>query len=672
MDEDLSSQFEANRPRLQSVAYRMLGPLTEAEDAVQETWIRLNRSDAQSIDNLGSWLTTVLSRVCLGVLHSRRTHLQESLTEQHESGPELDGPEEEALIADAVGPALLFVLETLSPSERLAFVRHDLFAVPFEHIAPIVGRSPAAARQLASRARRRVQGGDQAHPGDRRRQQGVVEAFLAASRRGEFEALVTLLDPDAVLRADRAVVRAATANRAKGRAPPCPRSARPAPAGVTLGAPASDNHIVVTPRPRVVVVGAGFGGLAAVRGLAGAPVDVTVVDQDNYHGFWPLLYQVASSELAPEDIAAPIRAMMSGRSDVEVRLGTVEQVDLDGRRVCLAGGTELRFDYLIVAGGTVTSDFGIPGVSAHAYTLKTLPDAVRLRNHVLRAFERADALAAGSGTPPSRPVTVVVAGGGSTGVEMAGALAELIRHNLAGDFRHLDLSRARVVLVEMTDHLLPGFSPKSQAAAAATLHRLGVDVRLSTSIATVEPDGVTVTPRGGGSPERIEADTVVWTAGVRANPLGACLAGDLKWGGRVPVEADLTLPGHPEVFVVGDMAAATDRHGQPLPQVAQVAIQGGRHAARCIARRLGGRPTRRFRYHDHGSMATIGRRSAVAELPGGLVVTGTAGWLAWLGVHLVFLVGFRKRALVLATWAWNYITWDRASRVIMETRDRSA
>lgn len=216
MDEDLASQFEANRPRLQSVAYRMLGSLTEAEDAVQETWIRLNRSDAQSIDNLGGWLTTVLSRVCLGVLRSRRTHLQESLTEHHESGPELAGPEEEALIADAMGPALLFVLETLSPSERLAFVLHDLFAVPFEDIAPIVGRSPAAARQLASRARRRVQGGDQAHPGDRRRQQQVVEAFLAASRRGEFEALVALLDPDAVLRADRAAVRAATANRAKG------------------------------------------------------------------------------------------------------------------------------------------------------------------------------------------------------------------------------------------------------------------------------------------------------------------------------------------------------------------------------------------------------------------------------------------------------------------------
>jgi RNA polymerase sigma factor (sigma-70 family) len=218
MDEDLASRFEANRPRLQSVAYRMLGSLTEAEDAVQETWIRLSRSDPLGIDNLGGWLTTVLSRVCLGILRSRRAHLEEPLTEPDQ--PEADlGPEEEAVLADTMGPALLLVLEALSPSERLAFVLHDLFAVPFEDIAPIVKRSPAAARQLASRARRRVQGIDDAHPGDRRRQQDVVEAFLAASRRGDFEALVALLDPDAVLRADRAAVKAATANRAKG-APP--------------------------------------------------------------------------------------------------------------------------------------------------------------------------------------------------------------------------------------------------------------------------------------------------------------------------------------------------------------------------------------------------------------------------------------------------------------------
>jgi RNA polymerase sigma-70 factor (ECF subfamily) len=216
MDENLDSQFEANRPRLQSVAYRMLGSLTEAEDAVQETWIRLSRSDPQSIDNLGGWLTTVLSRVCLGLLRARRTHSEEPLSERDQPEPEAIGPEEEAVLADTVGPALLLVLEMLSPSERLAFVLHDLFAVPFEDIAPIVDRSPAAARQLASRARRRVQGSDEVQPGDRHRQQTVVEAFLAASRRGDFEALVTLLDPDAVLRADRAAVKAATANRDKG------------------------------------------------------------------------------------------------------------------------------------------------------------------------------------------------------------------------------------------------------------------------------------------------------------------------------------------------------------------------------------------------------------------------------------------------------------------------
>jgi RNA polymerase sigma factor (sigma-70 family) len=216
MDENLAAQFQANRPRMQSVAYRMLGSLTEAEDAVQETWIRLSRSDPQSIDNLGGWLTTVLSRVCLGVLRSRRAHGEQPLGERDEVEPELAGPEEEAVLADTMGPALLIVLETLSPSERLAFVLHDLFAVPFEDIAPIVDRSPAAARQLASRARRRLQGSDETHPQNRRRQQEVVEAFLAASRQGDFEALVTLLDPDAVLRADRAAVKAATANRQRG------------------------------------------------------------------------------------------------------------------------------------------------------------------------------------------------------------------------------------------------------------------------------------------------------------------------------------------------------------------------------------------------------------------------------------------------------------------------
>ncbi|MCU4183545.1 NAD(P)/FAD-dependent oxidoreductase [Acidiferrimicrobium sp. IK] len=412
-------------------------------------------------------------------------------------------------------------------------------------------------------------------------------------------------------------------------------------------------------RPRVVVIGSGFGGLAAVGVLAGTGVDVVVVDRDNYHGFWPLLYQVATAGLGPDDIAAPIRAIHAGKPNVEVRMGLVCGIDPPARQVELTGGERLAYDYLIVAAGSSSADFGIPGVHRHAYTLKTLPDAVRLRNHVLSMFERAENNAV-DGHPGAADLTTVVVGGGSTGVEMAGALSELISHNLAGEYRHLDVGRARVVLVEMTDTLLPGYSRRSQDAAVATLRQKGVEMRFATSLASVEPDGVTL--KGG---ERIQAATVVWTAGVKANPLVGCLPGAKEKGGRTPVADDLSVPGHPEVFVIGDAAATRDRRGELLPQVAQVAIQGGRHAARQILRRQEGRPARAFRYRDHGTMATIGRRAAVAELPGGVTFAGTFGWLAWLAVHLVFLVGFRNRAVVLLNWAWNYLTWDRASRVIL-------
>jgi NADH dehydrogenase len=243
---------------------------------------------------------------------------------------------------------------------------------------------------------------------------------------------------------------------------------------------------------------------------------------------------------------------------------------------------------------------------------------------------------------------------------MAGALSELIGHNLAADFPSLDVTRARVVVVEMADHLLPGFSPTSQAAALRTMLQKGVEVRFGTRLAAVTADGVEF--EDGTS---LPARTVVWTAGVRANPLAAVVPGAKGRGGTVPVNPDLSLADHPEVFVIGDLAAAAGRGGEPLPQLAQVAIQGGRHTARTIRRRLAGRPGRRFRYHNHGIMATIGRRSAVAELPGGIHMEGTLGWLAWLGVHLMFLVGFRNRAVVLVNWGWNYLTWDRASRVIM-------
>jgi NADH dehydrogenase len=413
-------------------------------------------------------------------------------------------------------------------------------------------------------------------------------------------------------------------------------------------------------RPRVVIVGSGFGGLNTALGLAGREVDVTVVDRDNYQGFWPLLYQVATSGLEADDIASPIRSVLAGHPNIRVRLGTVTGVDLEARRVTIDGHPPLAYDYLVMAPGSSASDFGIPGVGEHAFPLKSLPDALRLRNHVLASFESADADAdADAGRPGA--LTTVVVGGGSTGVEMAGALAELISHNLAGDFRDLDVGAARVVLVEMSDHLLPGYLPRSQEAARRTLEAKGVELRFATSLAEVTAAGVRLEDG-----ETIDAATVVWTAGVKANPLAEQLPGAKGKGGRVEVEPDLSLPDHPEVFVLGDVALCRDRRGDPLPQVAQVAIQGARRTARNITRRIEGRSTRPFRYLDHGTMATIGRRSAVAELPGGLAFGGTIGWLAWLVVHLFFLVGRKNRVVVMVNWAWNYLTWDRANRVILD------
>lgn len=413
-------------------------------------------------------------------------------------------------------------------------------------------------------------------------------------------------------------------------------------------------------RPHVVIVGSGFGGLKAAERLAGEPVEVTVVDRDNYHGFWPLLYQVATAGLGADDIARPIRAIHAPHPNVNVRLGSVSGIDLDHRCVLVDGEPDVPYDYLILAAGSSTTDFGIPGVADHAFPLKTVPDAVRLRNHVLASFEQADARVRAGGNQ-GQDLTIVLVGGGPTGVEMAGALSELIAYSLASDFRQLDLSRAHIVLVEMMDHLLPGFSEESQRRALDTLTALGVEVRLNTRLAKVTAEGVCFED---GS--EIRSRTVVWTAGVKANPLAETLPGPKGKGGTVPVEADLSLPGHPEVFVIGDLAASKDRHGDQLPQLAQVAIQGGKRAADNIVRQMAGKPTRKFRYHNHGIMATIGRRQAVAEIPGGINFGGTLGWLAWLGVHLVFLVGFRNRVVVLVNWAWNYLTWDRASRVILD------
>jgi NADH dehydrogenase len=384
-----------------------------------------------------------------------------------------------------------------------------------------------------------------------------------------------------------------------------------------------------------------------------------VVDRDNYHGFWPLLYQVATAGLGSDDIARPIRAVLAGRPNVTARLGTVTGVDLDRRAIQIDGESELPYDYLVLAAGSSTTDFSIPGVMDHAFPLKTIPDAIRLRNHVLTMFEHADAGSRRDADPGV--LTIVLVGGGPTGVEMAGALSELISHTLAAEFHHLDLTRARVVLVEMTDHLLPGFGARSRESALQTLLSKGVEVRFHAKLEKVTDESVTF--EDGTS---ISSRTVVWTAGVRANPVADLIPGATGRGGTVRVEADLSLPGHPEVFVIGDLAAIESGDREQLPQLAQVAIQGGRHTATNIRRRLQGRPTRKFHYHNHGIMATIGRRSAVAELPGGIKLRGTVGWLAWLGVHLLFLIGFRNRLVVLINWAWNYLTWDRASRVILD------
>jgi NADH dehydrogenase len=423
-------------------------------------------------------------------------------------------------------------------------------------------------------------------------------------------------------------------------------------------------------RHRVVVIGAGFGGLAVAKGLAKAPVDVEIVDANNFHLFQPLLYQVATAGLDADDVAYAVRGVFRGQHHVTVHMALVTGIDLDARTVTLDRGDgvvdELHYDTLVVAAGAVSTSFGIEGVDEHTIPLKDLDDALDLRLAVLERFERA---ASDPASVASGELNVVLCGGGPTGVETAGAMMELFSRVLARDFPAVDVRSARVVLVEAAPRLLGAMSPKSSDRALRTLTRRGVEVRTGVGVARITTDGRrhlvhladgTVLPAG----------VVVWAAGVRANPLAELLGVELTKGGRVVIGSDLTLPGHPDVFVVGDIAAspATAVAGTDgtaiLPQVAQVAIQGGRHAAKQIVRRLTDAPTEPFRYRDKGTMATIGRNDAVTELPNGVRLSGLLGWLAWLGLHLVYLIGFRNRANVLLNWAWNYVTFDRHSRIV--------
>lgn len=402
------------------------------------------------------------------------------------------------------------------------------------------------------------------------------------------------------------------------------------------------------------MVGGGFGGLNAARALARVPVHVTLVDKKNHHTFQPLLYQVATAGLSPGDIASPIRRVLRGARNIEVLLGEVVSFDLDNRRVLLRDFS-LPYDYLIVAAGARHSYFGHDEWEQYAPGLKTVEDATEIRRRVLLVFEAAEREAVCCGK--HEQMNFVVIGAGPTGVELAGTLAEVTRKSLAEDFRHIDPTRTRIILVEAGPRVLPQYPESLSISAHKQLEKLGVDVRVNTPVTGVDLYGV----RFGT--EFLSAQVVLWAAGVAANPLGRQLGVQLDRKGLVLVESDMSVPGHPEIFVIGDLASAKDQNGKQLPGLAPVAIQQGRFVAKAIARDLRREPRQPFRYHDKGSLATIGRAAAVGEI-GKWKISGWLAWLAWLFVHLVYLIGFRNRVLVLIHWAWSYFTYDRSARLI--------
>ena len=407
-------------------------------------------------------------------------------------------------------------------------------------------------------------------------------------------------------------------------------------------------------RPHVIIIGGGFGGLAAARRLSEAPVRVTLLDRQNYHLFQPLLYQVATAALSPGDIAAPIRWILRRQQNLSVLLASVRAIDTATRAVQLADGS-LSYDYLIVAAGATHAYFGHSNWEPLAPGLKTLEDALEIRRRVLLAYEAAERES--DPAAQKRLLTFVIVGGGPTGVELAGALGEIARQTLSDDFRNIRPASARIILLEGGPSILPTFPERLRRFARAELKKRGVEVREHAVVTNVDPGRVWL------GTEQIEAATVLWAAGVAASPLGQTLEVPLDRAGRVIVQADLTIPGHPEVFVIGDLALLRDEKGTALPGVAQVAMQQGAHAAKNITRAIAGQPLVPFRYRDLGSMATIGRNAAVADF-GWLRITGFPAWLVWLFIHIMQLVSFRSRLLVLLEGAWSYITFQRSVRLI--------
>ncbi len=409
-------------------------------------------------------------------------------------------------------------------------------------------------------------------------------------------------------------------------------------------------------RPHVVIVGGGFAGLYAAKALSRAPVRVTLIDRRNHHLFQPLLYQVATAGLSAIDIGAPIRQILRRARNTTVLMAHVLGVDMASRRISLSTGRSIDYDYLIIATGASHSYFGHGDWQRVAPGLKTIEDALEIRRRILVAFERAemeeDAIARQAW------LTFVVIGAGPTGAELAGAVAELARHTLVREFRRFDPSQAHILLLEGGKRVLPSYPPDLSKRARRQLERLGVEVQTEALVTDIDSAGVGVDQR------RIAARTVLWAAGVEASPLGSSLGVPLDRVGRVKVQADLTVPGHPEVFVVGDLAYL-EQDGQPIPGIAPAAIQQGRHAVRNIRRHLSGKPLETFRYRDRGSMATLGRSAAVAEI-GRLHLSGLPAWLSWLCIHIFFLIGYRNRLVVLFEWAKSYLTFQRSARLILD------
>jgi NADH:ubiquinone reductase (H+-translocating) len=410
--------------------------------------------------------------------------------------------------------------------------------------------------------------------------------------------------------------------------------------------------------PHIVIVGAGFGGLYAAKSLAKLPVSITVLDRKNHHTFQPLLYQVATAGLSPGDIAVPIRAVLRRFKNVQVLLGDVSGCDLQRKEIQFHDfRVPLSYDYLVIATGVRHSYFAHPEWEPIAPGLKTVEDALEIRRRLLLAFENAERQQITTGQ--HEPLNFIVVGGGPTGVELAGAMAEIARRVLAHDFRAIDPAGARVILLEGAPRLLPGYPEDLSHSAEKQLRKLGVEVRTNTIVTSVEPGRVRV------GDEVLQSCMTLWAAGVKASPLGATLGAETDRAGRVKVSPDLSLHGHPEVFVIGDLAAVFDQSGQPLPGVAPVAIQQGKFLRKAVAADLAGKPRPQFHYFDKGSMATIGRAAAVAMVKR-FHFSGLVAWLSWLFIHIVYLIGFRNRVIVILEWAWAYIRFESAARLITD------